>query len=149
MRRLGMATGVLVALLVPVGLVGGASADCGGPTLTVSPSSGAPGASVTVTGEGFATECNDVNPPPGPHGVGGPPATDIELSFTDTGLTRTVLATVDADTHYAFRVEVAVPPGAASGTGSVQATFQGFFAGVAAEFTVTDGVVPASPAFTG
>jgi hypothetical protein len=147
MRRVAVAA-ALLALALPFGL-GDAAADCGGPTLTVRPSSAAPGATVTVTGDGFITECNDVNPPPGPHGIGGPPATDIELSFTDTGFTRTVLATVDADGGYGIQVDVVVPAGAAPGTGTVQATYQGIFSGVAAELTVTDGVIPATPAFTG
>ena len=143
---------VLVAALVaaPFVLASGAAADCSLPTIQVEPSEGPGGATVTVTGDAFATQCNDVNPPPGPHGVGGPPQTGVELVLTDATGTATTLATVDADDEYAFLADVVVPPDAAVGAARIEAVSQpGTVSAPSVEFTVTGEVIPATPAFTG
>jgi hypothetical protein len=111
---------VLVCVLWAVGSTEVAGAVCLAPQIEVSPATAEPGDRMTVAGTGFITECNDVvlpdEPPPPPS----LPETGIDIVFVQ-GEHRVVLATVDADASYGFRVAVTVPVDAASGPATVQA----------------------------
>jgi hypothetical protein len=146
MRRLLLAA--LLALPV-LAIAGGASADCSLPTVGAAPDAGTPGSPITVTGHAWGTNCYDTGPPPPGEGPLGIPQTDIDVVFRDAAGTETVLATVDADTEYGFTLEAAVPAGAAAGPGRVAARGSTGFVAVGEAFTVTGGVIPATPVFTG
>ncbi len=144
-------------LLVAVAVLGGIffvradlQADCGGPTLHVTPSAGQPGTPIVVTGSGMGDACNDVNNP-GQTSINGNPLRDVEIGFTAAGFDRTVLGTVDAGERYVFTLHATVPLDAAAGTGSIngESALDVFIR--PAEFEVLSGptVIPAEPAFTG
>jgi hypothetical protein len=141
---------LVVALLwVPWAVMGGADADCSGPTVHVTPRSGPPGSPVVVTGEAFGDACHDVNPPP--TSILGNPLQDIEVTFTAAASAPVVLGVVDADENYQFTLETAVPLDAAVGTGSFGADIDiDVFVGSATfEVLGEPTVIPAEPAFTG
>ena len=140
---------MVAVAVVGVATSGTSSADCGGPTISVDPASGSPGDPFVVSGRGFMTECNDVNPPPGPHGVGGPPATGIDVTFVDVAGTRTLLGTVDADDDYSLTLATAVPASATTGPAQVEVEGSNGFLVLPAAFSVGGGVIPATPGFTG
>lgn len=117
-----------------------AGAACAGPQLTVDPLSGPAGATVTLHGEFFGTDCIDTGPNPGL----GAPAQDIALYFVQDDVPVEV-ATVDADTNYEFTVEVTVPSEATEGP-AVFATDSSQGPPSGAEFTVTEAAAPAAPA---
>jgi hypothetical protein len=120
-----------------------ASAVCVGPEMTVTPMSGLPGSPFTVSGTYFGDDCIDTGPDPSL----GNPETGIELSFVDADGGTHLLGTVDADAAYRFTFPTAVPVEAAAGAARV--VTQVTAGDVEAPFTVTDGVIPATPAFTG
>lgn len=137
-------TAALLAAAVTVVLTGSSAADCVGPTITVRPTSGPAGTSLTIEGTGFGDNCYDTGPPPPGQGVLGNPLTGVEIAFVDAAGTRTVLAVVDADADYRFAVEATVPAGAVPGPASLQA------GSPPVAFTVTGAeVVPATPTLTG
>ena len=102
------------------GWIEGAGAACVAPELEVRPASVEPGGSVTVTGTGFITECNDVITPNEPPPPPSPPETGIEIAFVQ-GDDIDVLATVSADASYRFIVTVIVPADATAGEATVRA----------------------------
>lgn len=133
-----------------VGLTGivamaSSSAVCVGPEVEVTPTSGTPGAAITVEGHYYGTDCIDTGPNPSL----GAPDTGVVVSFVDATGTVTELGTVDADADYRFTLPATVPSGAAVGMGSIQAPSSTGFAVQPAGFTVVDGVIPATPVFTG
>lgn len=128
-----------------------AGADCVGPSLSVTPTSGAPGDTVTLDGQYFGTDCldqGDVGQPPG-SGVLGEPGTDIKLYFVQNEV-PTVVATVDAEADYSFSVPVTVPASAVPGVAAF-GTDASVLPPTGAEFTVTGAAVrvDAAPDFTG
>lgn len=151
MRKRGI--GIVAAVLLGPIIMGvpTASADCGGPQITVSPNSAAAGATVTVHGQAFGDNCYDTGPPPAGQGVLGNPLTGVEIGFVQHDI-ATVLATVDADDEYQFTVEVTIPADAEPGQAAFTATPPTWVA--LAEFTVSGAAEPAppigaAPAFTG
>ncbi len=111
---------VVLATLSQVVYTTPALAACPAPSISVEPSSGAPGSSVTVRGEHFTSGCEDVgegqgSPPPEP-----PPDEDVPIWFVQDGQ-RWRLTTVDADSEYRFEVTVQVPEDAAEGAAEIVA----------------------------
>jgi hypothetical protein len=113
-RLLVLPVSVLAVLVVPAP----ASAVCVPPTISVSPASGQPGSTVTVSGTDWRAECNDTV-------VGGgtpspsPPDT-VVISFAQNGQSQE-LTTVTANSDYTFSVQVRVPQASRAG----QAAFTG------------------------
>lgn len=149
--RIGwVVVGVAVASSIVTGLPPAAAA-CVGPRIAVSPRSAAPGAAVTVHGEGFGDNCYDTGSPPPGQGVLGNPLADIEITFVQDS--TTVLATVDADAEYEFTVEVTVPADAAPGPATFTTDPESFevddggFTIIGSSAAPTP--VPLLPAFTG
>jgi hypothetical protein len=109
-------------------------AACLAPTITVQPTSGAPGAGFAIHGEDFGTDCNDVNPQPGEPPLG-EPAQGILLTLVDAAGAEHALATVDAADDYTVDVDAEVPD-AAAGAGRVDAVVQEGGFGATAPFAV-------------
>jgi hypothetical protein len=113
-------TRAILAATVPLALSAflatGAGASCAGPRLQVSSGIVAPGASVSVRGTSFGTDCNDT-------GQDGPPlgdaAHDADVVFVQ-GTTRSVLGSVDADDDYVVDFAVTVPRSAEPGPASFE-----------------------------
>jgi hypothetical protein len=140
---------VVVATVAGLGWSSPSSADCANPSVQVDPDAGAPGSAITVTGQAWGTNCYDTGPPPPGEGPLGIPQTGIDLVLLDAAGTETVLATVDAGADYGFAVDTTVPAGAAAGAGRVGARSSTGYIAVGEAFTVTGGVIPATPVFTG
>jgi hypothetical protein len=85
-----------------------AAADCQGPTVQVTSSSAARGATIDVVGSGFGDNCYDTGPPPPGEGVLGRPLQDLQVLVVQ-GDTEQVVAAGDAGADYAFEVSVVVP----------------------------------------
>ena len=96
-------------LAVGVGFAGPANAACAAPQAAASPTAGAPGTAVNLTGRHFASECRDTG-----QAEPAQPRTAIELAFEQAGRIQ-VLAVVDADAQYTFAASVAIPSTAAAG----------------------------------
>lgn len=119
-----LATWGLSLPLLLIGVASPASAACAGPTLAVSPATGRPGSSVTVSGRDWRVGCNDTFTQP----VGGTPSPrppeppdSIALFFMQDG--RTVeLARITAASDYTFTTEVEIPSSATGGDAAVEAT---------------------------
>jgi hypothetical protein len=125
-----------------------AAADCSGPTISVSPESGAArGEQVTVTGSYFGANCYDTGPPPAGQGIFGTPLDDIEIVFVQ-GTTELVVARGAADNDYAFSVDVTVPADLQPGEVLLQVRSNGLFSSALQSFVLTDappvGSAPAS-----
>lgn len=99
-----------------IGLVSAppASADCPGPSMTVSPQDVDRGGELTATGQAWGDNCYDTGPPPDGEGALGLPTSGIEIVLTQRDR-EWVLATVDADDEYSFEEQVVVPPDATPG----------------------------------
>jgi hypothetical protein len=132
----GLAAAVcLVAWLAAGPGIGVAGADCSGPTLTVTPSTAAPGAPVTIAGLYFGDACNDT-------GAAGPPLgrplRGVEI-WVRVGEVEKQVAIVDAGPGYDFAVEVAVPPSLGTGPGQVVARSSTFSIGPGPAGLVVEG----------
>jgi hypothetical protein len=148
MRRI---IGVAIVLgLVVLGGMPQAGADCSGPYLRARPAAGPEGSTVTVTGEAFGDNCYDTGPPPPGQGVLGVPQSGVVVTSTDATGTTTDLTTVDAGPQYRFVVQIVIPGGAVPGTGRIDAISPpGSPSAFGIPFTVSDGVISATPASTG
>lgn len=125
-----VAAGALVALNA-----GPSSAACAAPLIELEPDSTRAGHHITVRGEGFASECNDVNPDPDDEN---PPVQDIVITFEQNGESRR-LATVDADAQdYSFSVVLRVPDDASQGDALIRADPAGESSSAEEQLTVTD-----------
>jgi hypothetical protein len=145
-RTIAVTVAGLLALVAGFALATPSAADCGGPTITVAPTSGPPGAALTITGTGFGDNCYDTGPPPPGEGVLGNPLQDVEIGFIDAAGVRTVLGVVDADDEYEVTLDATVPAGATPGPASIRADRTGSYS---VAFTVSGEVIPATPPFTG
>ncbi len=158
---LGATVVVLVGVLVAADPAG---ASCVAPSLSVQPTSGPPGTTVTLHGQYFGTACNDTG---GPGPALGDPAADINIGFSG-GLLNVDVGTAHADDQYEFTVQVQVAndgdaPGWADGghLGVAQEGPASFYAlatdagagyTASADFLVTGSAatpVQAIPVFTG
>ena len=150
-RMIGVAVlGLSALLVVGLGGVPDAGADCSGPSIRVNPTGGPGGSTVTVTGQFFGNNCYDTGPPPPGEGVLGVAQSGVVITFTDTAGTTTELTTVDAGPQYNFVVEITVPEGATLGAGRVDAVSPaGNPSAYGVAFEVSGGVIPARPAYTG
>lgn len=101
---------VLLAVVVPAS---SARAGCASPTVTLSQREAAPGATVTIGGQHFGTECDEAGPA-ATHDATGPPATGLEIIVRNGGTER-VLATVDAEDDGTFSTRVRLPRDLAQG----------------------------------
>jgi len=108
----------LVAWLAADPGIGTAGASCAGPHLTVSPTSVAPGGSVSVVGYFFGTDCNTTIS--NEAAVLGEPTDDVEL-WVQVGDGEKLVALVDAGSDYGFQIEVPVPQSLGTGPALVWA----------------------------
>jgi fibronectin-binding autotransporter adhesin len=88
-------------------------------TLSLSAASGAPGSSLTVSGSGYV------------------PGDTVTLTFTDKAGVKTTLATPTVGSGGEYSTEVAVPTGAAVGTGTIKASATHYGSNLFANFKVT------------
>jgi hypothetical protein len=132
---LALCTVTLLAVASP------ASAACVAESITVSPPSGEPGSSVTVSGREWRTECNDTqgqevgsSTPPSPQPAS-PPDTAV-IIFTQNGQSQEV-GTVTANSDYTFSTQVQVPSSARPGDATFTARGQSGQTVVPVAFQVT------------
>ncbi len=129
MSRSRLAVAV-VAAAAAVSLQSNAAADCGGPDITVSRRTVAPGDTIVIEGHSWGDACNDTpgpvcNPPPL-----GEPIQDIRLQLRGRTSGDTVdLAMVDAGEDYLFETTVTVPDVPPGRYEIVDARGQGYFVG--------------------
>lgn len=109
------AAAVAAATLGPVATR--ADAACAFPTITVAPTSGTPGVTVTVSGRGFFETCNDTVPPGETQPTPATPDKGVHVEFVQGNATTTI-ATVNARSDYTFSVTVQVPRTAIGGAAS-------------------------------
>ena len=95
------------------------AASCVAPAFTFKPTRVARGGVLTITGQHFGDDCLDTGTLPPGVGRLGQPLTGIVIVIDQADL-EFVVATGSADSDYAFRVEVVVPPGLAPGDATVQ-----------------------------
>jgi hypothetical protein len=94
-------------------------ASCVAPAFTFKPVRVARGDVLTITGQHFGDDCLDTGTLPPGVGRLGRPLTGLVIVIDQADL-EFVVATGSADSDYAFRVDVVVPPGLAPGDASVQ-----------------------------
>jgi hypothetical protein len=124
-----------------VGVASGvALADCGGRSVSVTPSAAPPTSTVTVYGDGWFGRCVDSGGACARTGVFDP-IQDIELRIVlrDSGGLGNVLATVDANEDFAFRVRVPLPRELLEGGYILRASPADGTLGARTEFRVTSG----------
>jgi hypothetical protein len=121
--RLRRAVRTVVSLAVVVGsfvlfTVAPAHGSCAAPSISVRPSTAAPGDVVDVVGVAWGTDCNDTGGSPscGRQLPLGKPAEDIGIWLSGPGLPQpALLGTVDADQDYGFDFRAllftTLPPG--------------------------------------
>lgn len=122
-RRLSVLILCLPLVLGACTAVGGPSASCAGPDLSVTPTKTAPGGRIVITGTAFQDGCNDafgngrsLDPP-------AKPLKNITISLVQ-GARTWRLATIDqADPDFTFTVTATVPADVSLGKAGVQATW--------------------------
>ena len=108
---------LVIVILIPIQ---SSWAQCVGPSITLSPTSGPAGSRVTIFGKDFLGGCNDTSlngvipPPP-------PPAKGIGFTFVQ-GARSWYLGKVNANKDYSFAFTVTVPRNAILGSGQFRAT---------------------------
>lgn len=114
-----MAVLAAVVLTSPIASPQPVEASCVAPAFTFKPARVARGDVLTITGQHFGDDCLDTGTLPPGVGPLGQPLTGLVIVIDQADL-EFVVATGSADSDYAFRVEVVVPPGLAPGDASVQ-----------------------------
>ena len=116
---MGVAVLAAVVLTMPMKSPQPVEASCVRPTFKFKPARVARGGVLTITGQNFGDDCLDTGTLPPGVGPLGHPLTGIVIVI-DQADVEFVVATGSADSDYAFRVEVVVPPGLAPGDATVQ-----------------------------
>lgn len=114
-----LSTVLLLLCFFRIPLVRDAHAGCIGPGIRLSNDSGAPGASIVVTGKVFLHTCNDVGrdgrrPPPNE------PARGVKIFFIQ-GDVKEQIGIFDADANFEISAKVTIPATAKAGAATIVA----------------------------